>query len=127
LSEVHEHQEQHDEMSELNVFLKCDHIFVTFLGFVSWLPSGIANQIFLLYIYIYIYIYILQRKLKIKNGKGEVITNISTVKYDVMYVDICCSTDSMTCGSPVQISLNRLNMFVSLFYDLHSRPPKENS
>jgi hypothetical protein len=37
-----------------------------------------------------------------------------------MYVDICCSADSMTGGSPVQISLNSVNTFVSLFYGLHS-------
>ena len=48
------------------------------------------------------------------------ITNISSTKYDVMYVDICCSTDSMTCGSPVQISLYSVSTSVSLFYGLHS-------
>ena len=42
-----------------------------------------------------------------------------------MYVDICCSTDSMTCGSPVQITLNWVNAFVCLFCGLHSSSAKE--
>ena len=33
-----------------------------------------------------------------------------------MHVDVCCSTESMTCGSSVQMSLNRVNIFRSLFY-----------
>jgi hypothetical protein len=44
-----------------------------------------------------------------------------------MYVDICCSADSMTCGSALKISLNSVNKFVSLFSRSHSRPSKENS
>ena len=47
LFEIYEHQEEQNEMSEVKVFLRCSEIFVILLGFVAWLPSGIANKMFL--------------------------------------------------------------------------------
>ena len=38
--------------------------------------------------------------------KEEEKSSISKIKCDVIYVDICSSTDSMNCGPPVQICLN---------------------
>jgi hypothetical protein len=71
--------------------------------------------------------YVFGRKLKMRKLKREEITNISTIKYDLFYVDKCCSADSMTGGSPAQISLNSVNTFVSLFSGFHSRPAKDNA
>jgi hypothetical protein len=53
-------------------------------------------------------------------------TNICTVKYDVMYIDIRCIMESMNCGSPVKISLNSVNTFVCEFTGFYPRPLKEN-
>ena len=105
-------------MSEVNVFPQIEESFVTFWGFVSRLPSGIAD-------YKILQNARLQENQKWENWKEEEITNISAIKYDVMHVDICCSTESMACGSPVQMSLNRFGMIRNLFYGFHSSSPKE--
>jgi len=72
-------------MSEVNVFLRCDDIFVILLGFVSWLPSVIANQTFCRTVHIEKKI----KKEKIENRrKYPILVPLNTMQCMSIYVAV---------------------------------------